>query len=756
MKRRPLIGFTATLALTGGVLSGTAVPFGVEAAVAAGTSSAVTSLSGDPSSGAITGTATFGGQDPVQVADDPANDANLTPRVGDSRGTEPGVDLLTASLSVPSAGVPELLVQWQVADLPADGIVPEGVRYSFPFKVGNTAYLVQAKYSNAADPDTAPDAHAGQAFELRGSCVPSFNGTGVARCSHVAWLAGSVDPVSGTISARVPLGSPLAPGLVPGAALRRNDSPSADLNDIIAGYQAGLTPSTPLDDRATFGPSGAPGFSFALPAPEVSLGVAPAGTDPRDLEYDTPAALAADGSFSGEVSTAGLAPGTFDVFARACFSSNCGYLSLGGAVLAIGDLTAVLSIPGPGEPDRSFAFWDGADIGDRLFYSTPSTSMSNCTNSPCFTYKLRVDTPGAARLRIGLDASMRNDGFSLQVVPPSGNTRSAVNSNAFNSELFFDDPPTGIYTVLVRPVSTENSEFAIRAKLEKVLPVRQPNEDGLLPPNLRPTAPYELGFAAPINPLNGPFLAPDDANPPVAVGGHGPVSCSPDETLDDQVVRCLRFSFGLANIGPGNFDVRSTGGGGLTGGTSPLIQCVERPAGTPIARPAGTTTFHPTHLHDHYNDLIMVELHRVTDAQAGTMVPAGDGRKLGYSPADQSIADWFAFNQNERGTSGSAGTCQDGAATLFGLSVGWGDVYRYQRAGNFVDFGVNLDGLYVIRLVIDPLDNVLEANETDNVGYTYVRVTLDSIEVLEHGRGLSPWDPNKHVLQLRRKAGVPW
>jgi hypothetical protein len=264
-----------------------------------------------------------------------------------------------------------------------------------------------------------------------------------------------------------------------------------------------------------------------------------------------------------------------------------------------------------------------------------------------------------------------------------------------------------------------------------------------------------MGFAAPINPLNGPFFAFDDANPPIAVAGHGPVSCSPDETADDQVVRCLRFSFGLSNTGPGDFDIRDAGPADADGNV-PLIQCVEQPVGTPISRPSGTSAFHPTHLHNHFNDLIMVELHRVTDPQAGTMVLAGDGRKLGYSPADQSIADWFAFNQNPPNTAGDAGTCREGASTQFALSRGWGDVYRYQRAGNFVDFGTNLDGLYVIRLVIDPLNLVYEADETDNVGYTYVRVTLDSIEVLEHGRGQSPWDPNKQVLQVRRKAGVPW
>src|SRR5688500_4048591 len=127
MKRSPLIASVATLALTGGVLFGVGAPSGA-AVDAAGPSSEVTSLSGVPGTDsiAVSGRATFGGQAPVQVADDPANDANLTPRVGDVRGTEPGVDLLTASLSVPNPASPELLVRWQVADLPAGNALPEG------------------------------------------------------------------------------------------------------------------------------------------------------------------------------------------------------------------------------------------------------------------------------------------------------------------------------------------------------------------------------------------------------------------------------------------------------------------------------------------------------------------------------------------------------------------------------------------------------------------------------------------------------
>lgn len=413
----------------------------------------------------------------------------------------------------------------------------------------------------------------------------------------------------------------------------------------------------------------------------------------------------------------------------------------------------------PQEPDQSFVFWQGGQVGSDPAHSLPlvgDRGISTCDNSPCFRYRLDVATPGR-RLRIGLDTVTRNDNYYLEVTPPGGgDALTARNSDAFNSEVFFDNPPTGTYDILVRPFSASNTQFAMRAKLEAALPVRTPDAQGRLLPDLRPTAPYEFGFIAPANPLNGLF-PPDDINPPLDVAGQHPVSCAADETVDDGSTKCLRFSFGLTNMGAGNFDIRwSTANNELSG---PMYQCVQRADGPPESRHAGFFQFHTTHFHTHYQDLIKLRLYKVVDANTGEIVPAGSGKKLGYSPADQALADWFRFDQAARGSSGSAGNCIeaiDPDANRLGMSVGWGDVYRYQRPGNYVNFGMNTDGLYVVRLDIDPDDWVLEADDTNNESYAYIRVTGDQVEPLEWGRGSDPWDPNKHVLHPRFTGGVPW
>jgi len=78
-----------------------------------------------------------------------------------------------------------------------------------------------------------------------------------------------------------------------------------------------------------------------------------------------------------------------------------------------------------------------------------------------------------------------------------------------------------------------------------------------------------------------------------------------------------------------------------------------------------------------------------------------------------------------------------------GLGTGWGDIYVYGLDGNYVEFGENTDGLYVVRSIADAFNDVLETDESDNQGYAYIKVSGNNIKVLERGHGSSPWDPAK-------------
>lgn len=396
------------------------------------------------------------------------------------------------------------------------------------------------------------------------------------------------------------------------------------------------------------------------------------------------------------------------------------------------DAPTVLASLRPGQA----VFWDGG--------------QSAGVGSPV-EWQLGVEKPGA-QLRVALSTPARMDLFELAAISPSGAKTTVQNSNKYETELFVPTPAAGVWTVRVTPLNTTNTSFRLRAKLEQT-PYKPVATKGLLLPNLRMEPPFELGFVAPANPVNG--FAPDNINPPLEAAGVHPLSCTADEVGTAGASHCLRFSFGLGNDGEGNFDVRFDFADDTAAGKEPLmIQCIEKAGGGTVAHKAGHYKFHDTHGHFHYEDVVEHELAKV-DPRTGAERKAGGGVKTGYAPADQSFTSWEKFMQAPSGTSASAGDCYPGGSSnRIGLSRGWGDTYRWQRPGNYVEFGDNTDGWYIVRTTTDPLDHVLESDETDNTAYAYVRIVREQVQVIEQGRGQGPWDPKKVVLEWPARAPV--
>ena len=389
----------------------------------------------------------------------------------------------------------------------------------------------------------------------------------------------------------------------------------------------------------------------------------------------------------------------------------------------------------------SSVFWTGGKIGgyaDRLG-GLPSTLSASCLEAgQCYSYDLKVAGKGE-RLRVGIDVPERRDMFKLSAVDPHGTATTVENLNAFNAELFVDKPAMGMWKVVVAPMTAQRSTFKLRAKLEKT--AYEPSRaKKLWMPNLMVPRLWEFGFVAPVTGLAG--FSFDDANPPLSAAGINPYSCTLDEMIEG-AQRCLRFSFQLANAGDGVFDVRFDTSGDPTFGK--MIQCVQRPNGSVVAHDAGEFDFHAIHGHYHYRDVVQHRLYEVTNRTTGQMRLAGLGKKVGYHPADQSFAEWDEFVQAPSGTSADAGNCYPESNNQIGLSTGWGDAYRWQRPGNYVEFGDNGNGWYVVRTVADPTHHVMETNEDDNTGYAYIRVLGDSVRLIEQGQGDSPWDPHKVV-----------
>ncbi len=328
---------------------------------------------------------------------------------------------------------------------------------------------------------------------------------------------------------------------------------------------------------------------------------------------------------------------------------------------------------------------------------TSISAPASCDDVEPFTWTLEIDDVGQ-QLRVDFDQAFRQDDVVLTVTDPDGSSTSHASSNTYSGGVRVDDPIPGTWTVELAPVRTDGTKVRMRAGLVS----DASSSDDMLLPNLRVTPPFEFGFVAPASPLNPLFLAGDDQNPPLTIGGESVNSCAVDEVVeagdatrqDDPVLltRCLRFTTGPHNVGAGHFDVRFPIVDRALADQDrieEMTQFVHHADGSTTEREAGTYEYHVTHAHWHYLDILFYEAWEVTDLEAGTLTSAGVGRKSGFCPADQGYGAWTTFEQGPRGAVGE----QQGASCFatsgngaMGLSQGWGDFYRWQRSGQYIDF----------------------------------------------------------------------
>lgn len=402
-------------------------------------------------------------------------------------------------------------------------------------------------------------------------------------------------------------------------------------------------------------------------------------------------------------------------------------------------------------------FWLGGQIRDGNVGDSGLCDIS----APCPSWGMDLKADGD-RLRVAVDTPSREDSFTVEILDAAGSVvASGAASNQFNGEAFLADPKAGAYTVRVVPKGATAAFFRLRAKLEGTKPLPADPKEPLLP-NLKAVPPYEFNFTAPANPLNG-LYPPDTVNPPLAVAGYEPLSCAPDELAPVAVggqgaTDCLRLTSGPINVGAGPFVKRFTLDQDLASGAAdadtlrgPAFQTIYHADGSTSTRPAGTYSFHTTHAHFHDDGILTYELFRVVEGRDGKdLQPAGIGTKSGFCPADQLFGEWRRFSQDPTGQFSegdtATGSCSSPTDGAFALTRGWGDVYRWQRPGQFVEWSGNGDGHFVVRTTVDKGDVTLESDETDNSSYALIKVAGRRIETLERGQGLSHLDPGKEVF----------
>ena len=173
----------------------------------------------------------------------------------------------------------------------------------------------------------------------------------------------------------------------------------------------------------------------------------------------------------------------------------------------------------------------------------------------------------------------------------------------------------------------------------------------------------------------------------------------------------LRFSNTVWNAGQGPMELR----GSLTSNGT-VTQTVYDDAGAGATFPVGENfTFHEAHNHWHFDDFAEYQLWTKSSYDAWV----ASGRSVGQAQRVGSKSTFCLMDtgrvQSLPGSPSSPVYAACGQE-LQGISVGWGDTYRYYLADQWIDLGGSklADGAYVLRTVADPKNRLYEsANRGD-------------------------------------------
>jgi hypothetical protein len=313
--------------------------------------------------------------------------------------------------------------------------------------------------------------------------------------------------------------------------------------------------------------------------------------------------------------------------------------------------------------------------------------------------------------------------------------------------------PGGTRVRVVALTTHGHRRFARRVATCQAAP-SAPRATGVVdqPPDLAADPPWHLTFQQP-----PPMVVVEGGNYTALAGVHNPTmqaagqpvyGCLAEETVEQGAHRCLRFTSGFASLGPGPFEVFGSSATIAAPQGGPLFQNVYRSDGSHYARPAGAFIFH--HIHAHYHVLGIAEFRFYRVRPDHSLTEAGKVLKEGFCLGNIKMYDWHSFGQTEIDPK-SIDNCEptpqpDGSYRFYeGIANGWEDSYKWQTSGQFIDFGNDPDGYYLLRVVANPEHHILETTYDDNVAYAYLQVSGNDVRVIERGHGQSPWDPAKVV-----------
>jgi Ca2+-binding RTX toxin-like protein len=182
----------------------------------------------------------------------------------------------------------------------------------------------------------------------------------------------------------------------------------------------------------------------------------------------------------------------------------------------------------------------------------------------------------------------------------------------------------------------------------------------------------------------------------------------------------LRLTTAIANTGAGPLELR---GGAVHGDAQDVAQRIFNADGSFTDVPAGTFVYHPEHGHIHFEDFAAFRLRAVLPGGGvGDVVAAG--AKVSFCLLDVERHD----------TSGPNAQHYLSCGQMQGISSGWADVYSRGLPGQSIDITNVPDGKYWLEVEADPLNRIVESDETNN----FVRIEID----LKRPVGSNPIPPD--------------
>ena len=380
--------------------------------------------------------------------------------------------------------------------------------------------------------------------------------------------------------------------------------------------------------------------------------------------------------------------------------------------------------------------WQGAPFANVV---TPLPAA--CGLSACDEFSLKIalpagtwDQPGGVQIGVRwLDIEEGQD-IDLYVYDESG--AEAGHSNGFfasNGEsVLLSKPANGTYRVLVVPryTTAEGLEYEGLAEVERPAP-STPVRPML--PNLSALSPHNFHFAIGAY-LTNPALPTNELS-----------SCYPEEMLQQDARRCMRFDQGISNLGDGPFELRFRMEGIAT--DRELRQRIFRSDGSFSDRKADTYEFHAAHGHFHYRNFAQSRLW--ASNAAGERLgekPVRVSRKNGFCMIDV-LPVWWGLKGDGARTyyfpRCNAPTENEASGTYMtnGISVGWADIYNWYLADQFIEVTGVADGYYIVETEADAANTIVETDDRDNIGLSLIKLTGDKVELI-------------HPV-TRQEAGVP-